>query len=138
MMKLATINMIVGILAGIKLNKITDKRVKTTLVNDYLHLRKFVREAETDRQALVDKFPEDWADELGPVNALRMEGKQVVGHDAYLDAEKDTNKAISDIFAREVEVDIKPLAMNDFMTACSGEELTIEQLAFLQESGVVE
>lgn len=137
-MKLATINMIVGILAGIKLNKITDKRVKTTLVNDYLHLRKFVRDAENDRQALVDKFQADWEEELPKVEAFRQEGKAVVGHDAYLDAEKDTNKAISDIFSREVEVDIKSVPMDDFMAACSGEELTIEQLAFLQESGIVE
>lgn len=137
-MKLATINMIVGTLSGIKLNKITDKRVKTTLVNDYLHLRKFVREAEIDRQALIDKFQSDWADELPKVEAFRQDKKPVVGHDEYLEAEKDANKAISDIFAREVEVDIKSVPMDDFMTACSGEELTIEQLAFLQESGVVE
>lgn len=137
-MKLATINMIVGTLSGIKLNKITDKRVKTTLVNDYLHLRKFVREAEIDRQALIDKFQSDWADELPKVEAFRQDGKPVVGHDEYLEAEKDANKAISDIFAREVEVDIKSVPMDDFMNACSGEELTIEQLAFLQESGVVE
>lgn len=137
-MKLATINMIVGTLSGIKLNKITDKRVKTTLVNDYLHLRKFVREAEIDRQALIDKFQSDWADELPKVEAFRQDGKPVIGHDEYLEAEKDANKAISDIFAREVEVDIKSVPMDDFMTACSGEELTIEQLAFLQESGVVE
>lgn len=137
-MKLATINMIVGTLSGIKLNKITDKRVKTTLVNDYLHLRKFVREAEIDRQALIDKFQSDWADELPKVEAFRQDGKPVVGHDEYLEAEKDANKAISDIFAREVEVDIESVPMDDFMTACSGEELTIEQLAFLQESGVVE
>lgn len=137
-MKLATINMIVGTLSGIKLNKITDKRVKTTLVNDYLHLRKFVREAEIDRQALIDKFQSDWADELPKVEAFRQDKKPVVGHDEYLEAEKDANKAISDIFAREVEVDIKSVPMDDFMNACSGEELTIEQLAFLQESGVVE
>lgn len=137
-MKLATINMIVGTISGIKLNKITDKRVKTTLVNDYLHLRKFVREAEIDRQALIDKFQSDWADELPKVEAFRQDGKPVAGHDEYLEAEKDANKAISDIFAREVEVDIKSVPMDDFMNACSGEELTIEQLAFLQESGVVE
>lgn len=137
-MKLATINMIVGTLSGIRLNKITDKRVKTTLVNDYLHLRKFVRDAETDRQALVDKFQDDWADELEAVETFRRDSKPVVGHDSYLDAERDTNKAISDIFAREVDVDIKSVPMDDFMTACSGEELTIEQLAFLQESGIVE
>lgn len=137
-MKLATINMLVSILGGIKLNKILDKRVKTTLVNDYLHLRKFVKEGEAERQDLVDKFQADWADELDDVETLRRAGKKVVGHDSYLDAEKDANKAISDIFSREVDVDIKPVAIDDFMASCAGEELTLEQLAFLQESGIVE
>ena len=137
-MKLATINMLVSILGGIKLNKILDKKVKTTLVNDYLHLRKFVKEGEAERQDLVDKFQADWADELDDVETLRRAGKKVVGHDAYLDAEKDANKAISDIFSSEVEVDIKPVAIDDFMASCAGEELTLEQLAFLQESGLVE
>lgn len=137
-MKLATINMLVSILGGIKLNKILDKKVKTALVNDYLHLRKFVKEGEAERRDLVDKFQADWADELDDVETLRRAGKKVVGHDAYLDAEKDANKAISDIFSREVEVDIKPVAIDDFMASCAGEELTLEQLAFLQESGLVE
>ncbi len=136
-MKLATINMLVSILGGIKLNKILDKKVKTALVNDYLHLRKFVKEGEAERQDLVDKFQADWADELDDVEALRRAGKKVVGHDAYLDAEKDANKAISDIFAREVEVDIKPVAIDDFMASCGGEELTLEQIAFLQEAGII-
>lgn len=137
-MTIATVNMLVSILGGIKLNKILDKKVKTALVNDYLHLRKFVKEGEAERQDLVDKFQADWADELDDVETLRRAGKKVVGHDAYLDAEKDANKAISDIFVREVEVDIKPVAIDDFMASCAGEELTLEQLAFLQESGLVE
>ena len=137
-MKLATINMLVSILGGIKLNKILDKRVKTTLVNDYLHLRKFVKEGEEERLDLVEKFQADWADELDDVEALRRAGKKVVGHDAYLDAENDANKAISAIFSREVVVGIKPVPIDDFMASCGGEELTLEQLAFLQESGLVE
>ena len=137
-MKLAEINMIVGTLAGMKLNKITDKRVKTTLVNDYLHLRKFVKDAESERQDLVDKFQEDWKDELNEVEASRVNRQPVVGHDAFLQAEKDANEAIQAIFAREVEVSIKSIPMDDFMAYCGAEELTIEQLAFLQESGIIE
>ena len=137
-MTIATINMLVGILAGMKLNKIADKKVKTNLVNNYLHLRKFVKEAEADRRELVEKFQEDWADELDEVEAFRRDGKPVVGHDCYLEAEKDANKAISDLFAREVEVSIQPIPMADFMAYCGAEDLTIEQLAFLQESGLVE
>ena len=137
-MTIATINMIVGILAGMKLNKISDKKVKATLVNDYLHLRKHVKDTEADRKELVDKFQSDWADELDAVEAFRRENKPVVGHDAYLDAERDANKAISGLFEREVEVDIKSIPMDEFMASCGAEELTLEQLAFLQEVGIVE
>lgn len=137
-MTIATINVLVGILAGMKLNKISDKKVKTALVNDYLHLRRFAKEADADRKELVDKFQSDWTDELDEVEAFRRDNKPVVGHDSYLEAEKDANKAISDLFTKEVEVDIQPVPMNDFMAHCGADELTLEQLAFLQENGVVE
>ena len=137
-MTIATINMLVSILGSMKLNKITDKKVKTSLVNNYLHLRRFVKDTENDRKELVEKFQSDWADELDEVEAFRRENKPVVGHDSYLEAEKDANKAISDLFKKEVEVDINSIPMVDFMASCGAEELTLEQLAFLQENGVVE
>ena len=137
-MTIATINVLVGILAGMKLNKISDKKVKSALVDDYLHLRRFVKDAENDRKELVEKFQSDWADELDEVEAFRREVKPVVGHDSYLEAEKDANKTISNLFLKEVDVDIKSIPMVDFMASCGAEELTLEQLAFLQENGVVE
>lgn len=137
-MRIADINVLVGILAGMKLNKIADKSVKTALVNDYLHLRKFVKETEADRKELVEKFQSDWADELDQVEAFRKEGKPVEGHETYLEAEKDANEAISALFSREVEADIKSIPMDSFLASYDGEELTLEQLAFLQESGLVE
>ena len=126
----------VEILSGMKLNKITDKKVKTALVNDYLALRKIVKEAEADRLALIEKFQQDWADELDAVESFRRDGKPVTDHDAYLEAERDANRAIQDIFSREVDVDIKPVPISDFMGA--GEEITLEQLALLQDAGIVE
>ena len=137
-MTIATINMLVSILGGMKLNKITDKVVKATLVNDYLHLRKFVKETEADRQELVNKFQDDWKEELDAVEAFRREGKPVEGHEAYLDAEKDANEALSALFAKEVEAEVKAVSMDAFLASCGAEELTMEQLAFLQENGIVE
>lgn len=137
-MTIATINVLVSILGGMKLNKITDKKVKTTLVNDYLHLRKFAKQAEVDRQDLIEKFQEDWKDELEAVEAFRREGKPVEGHEAYLEAEKDANEAISAIFNAEVEASIQSTPMDAFLASCGAEELTIEQVAFLQENGLVE
>ena len=137
-MKLSEVNVIVGILAGMKINRIADKKIKTALLNDYLHLRPHFKKANEDVEEIRRKFQEDWNDELDAVQAFRDKRKPVVGHDAYLEAEKDANKAISDTLSAEVEVDIKSVPMDDFMAACGGEELTFEQIAFLQESGIIE
>ena len=136
-MKVETINVNVGILAGIKINRITDKKVKTTLLNDYLALRPIFKKAMDDVGEIKTKFQQDWADELDAVEAFRRENKPVVGHDAFLEAEKDANETISDLLSSEVEVDIKSIPMDDFVASCGAEELTLEQLAFLQESGIV-
>lgn len=137
-MKLSTINSVAGILSGIKINKIADKKVKTTLINDYLHLRRFVKDADEERKELVEKFQNDWKEELSSVDALRRENKPVVGHDKYLEAEKDTNKAISDIFDRDVETSLKAVPMEDFFAALKEDELNLEQIALLQEGGIID
>ena len=136
-MKLSDVNVIVGILAGMKINRITDKKIKTALLNDYLHLRPLFKKANDDAEEIRRKFQDDWEDELDAVQAFRDKRKPVVGHDAYLDAEKDANKAISDLFSAKVDVDINSVPMDEFMTACGGEELTFEQIAFLQETGII-
>lgn len=136
-MKLSDVNVIVGILAGMKINRITDKKIKTALLNDYLHLRPLFKKANDDAEEIRKKFQDDWEDELDAVQAFRDKRKPVVGHDAYLDAEKDANKAISDLFSAKVDVDINSVPMDEFMTACGGEELTFEQIAFLQETGII-
>ena len=136
-MRLSEVNVIVGILAGMKINRITDKKIKTALLNDYLHLRPLFKKANDDAEEIRKKFQDDWEDELDAVQAFRDKRKPVVGHDAYLDAEKDANKAISDLFSSKVDVDINSVPMDEFMTACGGEELTFEQIAFLQETGII-
>lgn len=136
-MRLGDINVIVGILAGMKINRITDKKAKTALLNDYLHLRPHFKKANEDTEEIRKKFQEDWADELDAVQAFRDKRKPVVGHDAYLEAEKDANKAISDLYSAEVDVDISSVSIDEFMTSCGGEELTFEQIAFLQETGII-
>lgn len=136
-MKLSDVNVIVGILAGMKINRIADKKTKTALLGDYIHLRPLFKKANDDAEEIRRKFQEDWADELDAVQSFREKRKPVVGHKAYLEAEMDANKAISDVFSAEVEVDIKSVPMEEFMTACGGEELTFEQIAFLQEAGII-
>ena len=83
-MKLSEVNVVVGILAGMKINRIADKKIKTALLNDYLHLRPHFKKANEDVEEIRRKFKEDWNDELDAVQALRDKCKPVVGHDAYL------------------------------------------------------
>ena len=137
-MKLAEVNTIVSILAGMKINRIADKRIKSALLNNYLRLRPLFKKANEDVEEIRAKFQEDWNDELDAVQAFRDKRKPVVGHDAYLEAERDANKAISDVLSAEVEVNIQSVPIDDFMATCGGEELTLEQVAFLQEVGIVE
>lgn len=137
-MKIQTINAAAGVLAGVKINKISDKKIKAALVNDYLHLRRIVKKVEDDRKEIVDKFQKDWADELAAVEALRRDKKPVVGHDAYLEAERDANRAISALFEEEAETKLKAVPLDEFLDALVQDELTFEQIAILSEAGIVE
>lgn len=124
------------ILAGMKINKVVLKGPKQALMMDYLALRKEVKKAEADREEIVRKFQDDWAEELPKVESFRRQGKPVLGHLDYLEAEKDANKAISDIFSQEVDIDLTAVPI-DALDAVS-EDITLEQIALLQENGIIE
>ena len=106
-MKLSTIDAIAGILGGMKLNRIGDKSVKAALVNDYLHLRRFVKKAHEEADEFREKFREDWSDEMAVVELLRKSGVPLDEHDAYMKAEKDANETLKAMFDEDVEVSIK-------------------------------
>lgn len=133
---IAEINAAAGMLSGIKLSRVADKEAKAILLKDYLALRKVVKEAEAEKDEIVRKFQEDWADELPKVQAFRDKNEPVVGHDDYLEAEKDANKAIIDLFSAQVEIDLSPAKSEAIMDF--SEDVTLEQLAFLQECGIIE
>lgn len=135
-MKLYIIDQIAGILAGVKINRIEDKAAKSNLMKDYLALRKILKSAQEDKDEIVRKFQEDWKDELAAVEAYRRENKPVVGHLDYLEAERDANKAIQDLFGKEVELTLTPVSFDAFSGV--SEDLTLEQIAFLHESGIIE
>lgn len=126
---------IAEILGGIKINRIEDKEAKAALLKDYLAIRKEARQAEADRDEIIRKFQDDWKDEIPAIGKFRAEGKPVLGHLDYLEAEKDANKAISAVFSQEVDIDLAPVEM-DALEAVS-EDITLEQIAFLQENGII-
>lgn len=137
-MKLSVVDELASLLSGIKINRIQDKNVKATLVYDYIFLRKFAKEANEQKKDLVEKFQADWMDELTEVNSLRNNGNPVVGHDGYIEAESDANKAIRSIFESEVDVNLRPVKLDDFLSSFCEEDLTFEQIAFMQENGILE
>ena len=136
-MKLQTVNTIAEILSSIKINKIEDKEVKNVLVEDYLQLRRHIKKAAEDQQEIVSKFQEDWKEEIPIIEELRKEEKPLDEHEDYLAAEKDANKAISDLFKVDVDVDLKSVTLEAFLEGVDKDELTIEQVAFLEDCGVI-
>lgn len=135
-MKLTDINTTASILSGMKLNKIEDKKAKAALLKDYLALRKVAKAALEDKNEIISKFQEDWKDELADVQSFRDKKEPVVGHDAYLEAERDANEAIQDILLREVDVELTKVDMTVF-TGFS-DDITFEQIAFLLEVGLID
>jgi hypothetical protein len=135
-MKISTASTAASILSGIRLNRITDKDAKAALLKDYLALRRVAKEADADKDEIIRKFQEDWADELRAVQSFREKNRPVIGHLDYLEAEKDANKAISAIFSADVEIDLSPVEIS--AVADFSEDITLEQIAFLQECGIVE
>lgn len=127
----------VGILSGMKLYRIPDKNTRRVLLDDYRNLRPLFKKATEEATEIRTKFQQDWDDELDAVQAFRDKRRPVVGHDAYLEAEDDANKTIADIYAVDAEVDIKAVSMDDFLANCGGEDLTLEQVAFLEEVGII-
>lgn len=135
--KLSAANSIAGILSGIRISRITDKSVKIKLLNAFLSSMKVVKEADAERIQIIEKFQKDWLDELKAVENLRIKNAPVVGHDEYLEAEKDTNGIISSIFDRDVDLPVEPITLEEFMDSCGNEDITFEQIAFLKECGVI-
>ena len=90
---------IARILAGIKINKIPDKEQKRRLMSDYLVAKRIEDKVENDKKKLIEKFQEDWKEELPAVEKFRSENKEVVGHDEYLEAEKDAIAGLDGLYA---------------------------------------
>ena len=136
-MTVIIINSLVSLLSRIKLNKISDKETKMTLLKDFLALKQISRRAEENRQELIDKLSTDWAEEFQEVGMLRAENKPVDGHKEFLEAEADTVKLINEIFTEDVEVNLTPVELDKFVDSLGEEELTLEAIAFLQENGII-
>ena len=125
-----------SILVASRINRIADKEVKDALLKEYLEIHKIAEAAKADQNEISRKFNADWRDEATAVAKYRNAGKPVVGHLDFLDAERDAEKAIKDLLKAEVDIDITPAPMDDIMAV--SEDITLGQIAMLQEYGIIE
>lgn len=136
-MKLSVVNTVVGILSGMKLNRISDKEVKNALVFDYLNLRKEMKEINSYTQEIVNKFQEDWKDTIAIIRKLRQDNEPIEGYEEYLSSEQDANETIAEYLNGETDVEIKTVSVDAFVNSLGDEELSFEQIAFLQDCGLI-
>lgn len=125
-----------SILVASRINRIADKEVKDALLKEYLEIHKIAEAAKADQNEISRKFNADWRDEATAVAKYRNAGKPVVGHLDFLDAERDAEKAIQDLLKAEMDIDITPAPMDDIMAV--SEDITLGQIAMLQEYGIIE
>ena len=125
-----------SILVASRINRIADKVVKDALLKEYLEIHKIAEAAKADQNEISRKFNADWREEATAVAKYRNAGKPVVGHLDFLDAERDAERAIQDLLKAEVDIDITPAPMDDIMAV--SEDITLGQIAMLQEYGIIE
>lgn len=125
-----------SILVASRINRIADKEVKDALLKEYLEIHKIAEAAKADQNEISRKFNADWREEATAVAKYRNAGKPVVGHLDFLDAERDAEKAIQDLLKAEVDIDITAVPMDDIMAV--SEDITLGQIAMLQEYGIIE
>lgn len=125
-----------SILVASRINRIADKEVKDALLKEYLEIHKIAEAAKADQNEISRKFNADWREEATAVAKYRNAGKPVVGHLDFLDAERDAERAIQDLLKAEVDIDITPAPMDDIMAV--SEDITLGQIAMLQEYGIIE
>ena len=138
-MKLADINAIAGVLAGVKINKIADRAAKDGISKTFLAVRKALRPFERDRAELVGKFRSDWKDEITAELA-----KKDFDRADYDRAMADLNDTIAKMLNEgESDIAFSPVK-SDHLYAPDlwGENITLgeieEVVAFLIQHGVAE
>lgn len=96
-MKLSTAKVIGDILLAMKINRIADKDAKAVLAKDFLAIRKAVKGADDDREALATKFRDDWADEIGKAEKSAE----------YMKAEAEANVTLFAIYDKEADIELQ-------------------------------
>ena len=132
-MKKIDIQNAVNALGRVPVNKVKDDKVRFTLVADYRKLRKASREIEQERTDLVEKFRQDFAEEILDVQVLRASGRPIVDHDEFLRAEASSNRLIAEMFQEEVteDLDLQQVSVDDFVKSVRDGDYTFEDLACL-------
>lgn len=132
-MKKIDIQNAVNAFGRIPVNKVKNDQIRSTLIYDYRKLRRVSREIEQERSDIIEKFRDDFADEMLDVHVLKESGRPVVDHDEFLRAEASMNRLIQKMFQEEVTEDLElvTVTMDDFEKAVKDGEYTFEDLAAL-------
>ena len=81
----------------------------------------------------MEKFREDFAEEMLDVQVLRESGRPVTDHDEFLRAEASMNRLLQKMFQEEVEEDLElvKVGIDDFIKAVRDGDYTFEDVAAL-------
>lgn len=132
-MKKIDVQNAVNAFGRIPVNKVKNDQIRYTLTHDYRKLRRVSREIEQERSDIIEKFRDDFADEMLDVHVLKESGRPVVDHDEFLRAEASMNRLIQKMFQEEVEEDLElvKVGIDDFVKAVRDGDYTFEDVAAL-------
>lgn len=148
-MKKSRVIEIFRFLSGIKLNKITNKEVRSAVISNHLQMYNISKSYDDDVQELRKRFFEDKDDEINKVNALREkfknESDSVIkssiiaeiesDHKELLELEQAFYKEVNELHNSEIELNLKKIKQLDFIDACTetNTDITGSDLILLED-----
>ena len=118
-----------------KTDTIHYQRQLADTVNILADLRQLSDKAKME---YIKKFQEDWKEERDAIRKLQDEKKHVEGFEEYFNAVNEANLVLQKMDEAEIEVPVKPVNLDKFVSSVSEEEINLEQIATLVEGGILE
>lgn len=136
-MKKSRIIDIYSFLSNIKLNKVTNKEVRSAIISNHLQMYRVKEQHDKDVQELQKKLFEGKEEDINAINSLRAKFRQaedkdkpaivskILEYKELLKLEEEFNIELSNLLNQEIELNVKQCLQEDFIDVCEQADVDI-------------
>jgi peptide methionine sulfoxide reductase MsrA len=146
-MKKSRIISIYNFLSNIKLNKVTNKEVRSAIISNHLQMYNINEQYNKDVQELQKRIFEGKEEDINVVNNLRNKFKnakeedrpsivsEILEHKEFLKLEEEFNTEVYNLLNQEIDLNFKTCSQEDFVETCveANVDITSDDLIVLTD-----